>query len=117
MNVEIHASRIRLTDAIRSQVSRRINFAAARFEDSIDRISVVLEDTNGPRGGDDKLCRIRIHMTGDRSPLIAETIQAETNVAIDVAADNISRQIARRLDRRSERRRNGRTTMEPAIAD
>lgn len=115
MNLEIHASRVRLTDSIRQQVQRRVDFAIGRFTDHVERVSVVLEDTNGPRGGDDKLCRIRVHLIGDRSPLIAETIQAEVSVSIDVAADNISRQIARRLDRRTESRRNTRPHLEAAM--
>ncbi|MCR9197550.1 MAG: HPF/RaiA family ribosome-associated protein [Planctomycetaceae bacterium] len=115
MNLEIHASRVRLTDSIRLQVQRRIEFATGRFHDHIERVSVLLEDTNGPRGGDDKLCRIRVHLVGDRQPLIAETTQAEVSVSIDVAADNISRQIAKRLDRRTESRRHARPNLEVAM--
>jgi len=115
MNLEIHASRVRLTDSIRQQVQRRVDFATGRFTDHVERVSVVLEDTNGPRGGDDKLCRIRVHLIGDRSPLIAETIHEQISAAIDVAADNISRQIAKRLDRRTESRRNTRPHLEVAM--
>ena len=116
MNLEIHASRVRLTEAIRQQVERRIDFATGRFTDHLERVSVLLEDTNGPRGGDDKLCRIRVHLTGDRNPLIAETIEGEVAAAIDIAADSISRQIARRLDRRTTGRRTARSA-EPAIVE
>lgn len=115
MNLEIHASRVRLTNSIREQVERRIEFATGRFSEHVERVSVLLEDTNGPRGGDDKLCRVRVHLVGDRSPLIAETVQAEVSVSIDVAADNISRQIAKRLDRRTETRRAGRSDLQAAI--
>jgi len=116
MNLEIHASRVPLTEAIRQQVERRIDFATGRFAEHLERISVLLEDTNGPRGGDDKLCRIRVHLTGDRNPLIAETVEAEVGAAIDIAADSISRQIARRLDRRTAGRRTARA-VEPATVD
>ncbi len=102
---DIHVSRVNVSEQTRDYLDRRLNFALDRFKDSIGDISVTLADINGPRGGVDKKCRIRIILVGDRKPIIAESLQDSLRPAIDLAADSASRAVARRIDKlRSDRR-------------
>lgn len=104
MKLELHSSRIEVSESIRSYVERRIAFALGRFTDVIDSVVVRLEDINGPRGGIDKLCRMRVRLIGQRSPIIAEVVDLETRVAVDLTAERVGRAVARNLDRLSNRR-------------
>lgn len=104
MKLELHSSRIEISESTRSYVERRIAFALGRFADVIESVAVRLEDINGPRGGIDKLCRMRVRLVGQRSPIIAEVVDLETRVAVDLTAERIGRAVARNLDRLSDRR-------------
>lgn len=104
MNFELHSSRISVSESTRSYVERRLAFAIGRFADVVRNIAVRLEDVNGPRGGVDKLCRIRVKLAGERNPVIAEVVDVEIRSAIDIAAERAGRTVARQLDRKTRRR-------------
>ena len=104
MKVELHASRLAVSNSTQAYVERRIGFALGRFADVIENVVVSLEDINGPRGGIDKSCRIRVNLTGQRAPIIATVLDVEIRAAIDMAAERVGRAVARQLDRRTPRR-------------
>ncbi len=105
MILEVHTSRIEVSNSLREYLERRIDFALGRFEESIRSVSVTLEDTNGPRGGVDQLCRILVSLQGERKPVIAEMTHDQLKAAIDLAAECAGRSVARTLDRRTKVRR------------
>jgi ribosome-associated translation inhibitor RaiA len=107
MILEVHASRIELSSSARAYLERRIEFALGRFEESIRSVSVTLEDTNGPRGGVDQLCRILVSLRGERKPVIAEQTHDQLRAAIDLAAECAGRSVSRTIDRRTHIRHRG----------
>ncbi len=104
MNLELYSSRIAVSESTQFYVERRLAFALGRFADVIQSVVVRLEDANGPRGGIDKSCRVRVKLTGQKNPVIAEVIDLEIRAAIDMAAERVGRAVARQLDRRTPRR-------------
>ena len=112
MNIHIQARGFALTDSLREHVERRLRFAFGWADDRLRQVSVRLWDENGPRGGEDKRCRIQIAFPGAPSVVIDDT-EADLYVAIDRAADRAGRSVARRL----ERQRDGRQGPLPAAAD
>lgn len=104
MKLELHSSRVDISDATRNYVERRIAFALGRFADVIHSVIVRLEDINGPRGGVDKLCRVRVKLEKRKTPIIAEVLTDEVPAAVDMASERVGRAVARQLDRRSSRR-------------
>ena len=112
MNIHIQARGFALTDSLREHVERRLRFALGWADDRLRQVSVRLSDENGPRGGEDKRCRIQIAFSGAPGMVIDDT-EADLYVAIDRAADRAGRSVARRL----ERQRDGRQGPLPAVAD
>lgn len=104
MRLELQSSRIDVSDSTQAYVERRIGFALGRFADVVQNVVVSLEDINGPRGGIDKSCRIRVKLLGRKVPVIADVLELEIRAAIDVAAERVGRAVARELDRRTRRR-------------
>ena len=104
MRLDINTSRIDLSTDIRDYVERRAEFALGRFEHAIVDITVSLEDTNGPRGGIDQQCKIRVNSTGERSPILSTHTHQEIKAAIDLAFETVSRTVAKSLDRRIKRK-------------
>jgi len=104
MKIEIQARGFRLTDALREHTERRLRVAFGSTIDRVRRIQVRLADDNGPRGGIDKRCALRIS-EGGRPPMLIDHHEADLYVAIDRAADRAGRSFARRLGRSTGGRR------------
>ncbi|MDP2811649.1 MAG: HPF/RaiA family ribosome-associated protein [Rhodocyclaceae bacterium] len=101
MRIDIQASGFELTDGLREHTERRLQFALSWASHDVRKVVVRLSDINGPRGGNDKRCRIQIPLP--RTPdIVIEDTEPDLYVAIDRAADRAERSLARRLERQRE---------------
>src|SRR5215831_3678307 len=89
---------------LRTYAERRLGFALGRFANRIGRVTVRIDDVNGPRGGIDKLCCINARLIPTGMVTIHE-IDANTVEAIDRVADRIARAVSVELERRRDRTR------------
>ena len=80
---------------LRRKVARRLG----KFADSIERVSLRTEDVNGPRGGIDRVCRVKVVLRGLPSVVI-EKRDAALNVAVALALDKVVRAVRKGLQRR-----------------
>ena len=103
MIISIQARGFELTEGLRAHTERRIRFALgwARFD--VQAVSVRLSDINGPRGGRDKRCLIRIPLTSGQE-VVVEDLDDDLYVAIDRAAGRCEQTLVRRLSRAREHR-------------
>lgn len=97
MHIDIQSSGLVLTESLRAYVKRRlqtsIGWAMTR------RLAVWLSDINGPRGGNDKRCKIEVRLNNGKSILIEDT-EPNMYTAIDRAAERADRAVARQLAKR-----------------
>lgn len=84
-------------------IERRLRFALARLGDRIERVIVILQDTNGPKGGIDKECRILATLQGCGA-IMATGADSEWTVAVDRATTRIGHTLARTIGRLRDRR-------------
>ncbi|HET7569843.1 MAG TPA: HPF/RaiA family ribosome-associated protein [Gammaproteobacteria bacterium] len=82
-------------DYIRGRLDRRLQ----KFDETIERTSVRIEDINGPRGGVDKRCRIKVVLSGLPSVVIEEH-HYSPRAAVDEALDRVERSVGRAIGRR-----------------
>ncbi|HET6726141.1 MAG TPA: HPF/RaiA family ribosome-associated protein [Gammaproteobacteria bacterium] len=82
-------------DYIRGRLDKRLH----KFDETVERTSVRIEDINGPRGGVDKRCRIKVVLSGLPSVIVEEN-HYSPRAAVDVALDRIERSIGRAIERR-----------------
>lgn len=107
MNVEIRARHCQLNPILEEQLVRRVHFALARFGDRIRRISAILDDINGPRGGEDQHCRIEVSLVPSGT-IMAEATDTEVTSAVGRAVERVARRVRDALDRkRTMRTRSG----------
>ncbi len=99
MNVDIRVRHGRLNPILLEQLERRIRFTFARFGSRIRRIVAVLEDINGPRGGEDQRCRIEVTMVPS-GMIMAEATDNEVASAVGRAVDRVGRRVRDTLNRR-----------------
>ena len=103
MQIVIRAKGFDLSAGLREHIERRLSFALDWAHDHVNRVSVLLSDLNGPRGGEDKCCRVQVATTGAADVVIDDT-EVDLYVAIDRAVDRAGRTLARRLARQREYR-------------
>ena len=84
-------------------IERRLRFALVRFGRRIEKVFVFLHDSNGPRGGVDKVCRILVKTRGCGAVVVTET-DAQWVAAVDRATTRIGHSVARHIDRTRQRR-------------
>lgn len=96
MRVQIRRHGIEATEELNQQVLRRIHFALGRFSTNICSIGVHLTDTNGPRGGPDKECRVLVN-TRSGDPVVIQELNVDIHAAVALAAERAGRAVARQL--------------------
>ena len=96
-----------LDAADKTYLRRKLGRKLGKFASSIERTSVRVEDVNGPRGGVDKRCRIKVVLTGLPSVVVEErhhVLQAALDGAV-ARAERAVRQTTQRRSMRPQRRR------------
>ena len=95
----IRAAQGDLSSSGRDYIRRKLGTRLGKFASSIERVSVRTEDVNGPRGGVDQLCRIKVVLRGLPS-VVFESRDASLNAAVDGALSGMERTVRRALRRR-----------------
>lgn len=98
MKLDIRARGLELTPTLRDLADRRVRYGLSRFGPVIRAVHVTLADVNGPKGGIDKLCRLRLRISAG-SPIVIEQVDERIERALDTAVDRAAQTVARQLDR------------------
>lgn len=104
MKIGIQCRGFSLTGAIAGRIHKRLACLLGRGIRGLRRVDVTLSDLNGPRGGIDKRCLIKVSIDGLR-PVIIEDVESDLYMAIDRAAGRASRTVVRRVALDNSRRR------------
>lgn len=99
MKLTILARHLDLGPELRDQLHRRLDFALGRLATAIRAVDVTIADINGPKGGADKQCRIRVRGPSLRM-IVIEHVGTEVLSTVSLAAERAGRAVARSLARR-----------------
>ena len=94
MNLQFTLRGIELDQSQTEVLRRKAEFAFSRCCQQLISMEVVLEDVNGPRGGDDKICRLILRFSGQPTTILEErgpSILAVASAAMDRAAHTLAR--------------------------
>ena len=83
----------------RAYIRRRLGEKLGKHAETIERVTVRLEDVNGPRGGVDQACRIKVVLSGLPSVVVEHTA-ASLKPALTGAVTSVERAVRRALQRR-----------------
>jgi len=98
MDVQLLDRNIGITPDQQSRIERCLLFAFDRFSSHIRTVDVALSDVNGPKGGDDLQCRMKIALHG-KGELIVEGKGISVKAVVAETADRAALAVSRRLDR------------------
>lgn len=83
----------------RAYIRRKLGIKLGKFAEAIERISVRVGDMNGPRGGSDQTCRIKVVLIGLPSVLV-ETRHASLQAAVDLGLTRTESAVRSSIGRR-----------------
>lgn len=83
----------------RASIRQKLGMKFGKFASSIERVSVRVKDVNGPRGGIDHVCRVKVVLSGLPS-VVYEAQDEFPDVAIGSALAGTERAVRRSLKRR-----------------
>ena len=86
-------------DALRQHVVRRLHANLSHWAGRLARVVVRLADTNGPRGGLDKVCSIQLDVLR-QEPLVVTAVSSDYFSAVDLAVRRAGRAASQTFDRR-----------------
>lgn len=98
MKIEIRTQGVRRSERLHEHIERRLNFGFDWAQNDVRRVIVSLSDINGPRGGNDKRCRLHIPLLRMRDVIIEE-VADDPLIAINRAVDRAARSLERRRSR------------------
>lgn len=83
----------------RDTIARKLGMKLGKFASSIERITVRLWDANGPKGGRDQVCQIKVVLSG-RPSVVVEHRDSTLQRAIDHAMRSAALAVRRSVQRR-----------------
>jgi len=112
MRIQITTQKMSLANTLREMVHTRLQHALGRLAQRIDEAVVSFEDVNGPRGGPDVQCRIRLFLR-PRGEVNVAAMGASPSAALSEAAQRAGRCLNSRVRRRWMLRRRSRESFSP----
>jgi len=111
--VSVRPRGLALRESQHAYIRRKVGRRLGRFAPNIERVSVRVTDVNGPRGGVDKLCRLRVVLRHMES-VVVERQHHDPRAAFDLALDAARQSVRERVRREFlERRRPARVGRRP----
>jgi hypothetical protein len=102
-----------IDDQDRDYIARKLGMKLGKFVSSIERITVRLSDANGPKGGHDQQCQIKVVLSGLPSVVVNET-DSTVPRTVDRAIDAVAIAVRRRVQRRRLKPLHHRSSQTPA---
>ncbi|WP_437728231.1 HPF/RaiA family ribosome-associated protein [Sorangium sp. So ce861] len=96
--VAVRSTGLAIDPDVRDYAHKRLGVRLGKFAAEIQRVSVRLEDVNGPRGGVDTVCRVKVVLRG-LPTVVAQDIAEGIREAIDRASHIAERSVRRAIGR------------------
>ena len=106
MELSVTGLNIDLTNESRTDIKQKTRQMFTKVCDSIQRIKVVINDINGPRGGKDMHCRVIIYAKGMPDIVVSDnqtTVLAAVNIALSRAKTTLLRKVKRKQQNQPNR--------------
>ncbi|WP_040767430.1 HPF/RaiA family ribosome-associated protein [Novipirellula maiorica] len=103
MKLVISSNRVAVGNKLRNYIESRLQQSFQRLDRWVQKVSVCLDDINGPRGGVCKQCRLVVTLNGAETVVVTETgasVGASVSKAIRRAGYAMTKRVKSRQDRR-----------------
>ena len=98
MNIKVQSRGFSLSQSLYDRVTSKLHLAIGHYGGRIRQVDVTLQDINGPRGGEDMQCVIKLKVNHFKSIVIHETAPNMYD-AINSCAQRVRRVVERHFNR------------------
>lgn len=98
MNIKIHSRSFKLSQPLYDHINSKLHLALGRYSGKVSRVEVKLMDVNGPKGGEDMNCLMKIRINHFKSVAVNATAE-DMYDAISICANNAKRVVERHFNR------------------
>jgi putative sigma-54 modulation protein len=98
MYLNINTQNITLSGELRNKIRAKFALLLQTDQHKIQSIQLTLTDINGPKGGQDKQCQIRLNLSGIPSILISQR-QSSMSKAFSCAYSKLTNTLRRKLSK------------------
>jgi len=99
MEIDVqHGDGLPHSEALEHYVRERVERLAPHYGDRLTRVRAFLKDSNGHKGGIDKICTLEARPSG-REPVVVEAQDEDWYAAVRNAEAKLERALGRRLER------------------
>ena len=111
----VRVTGVALSTDVQANIRRKLGMRLGKFAWSIERVTVRVRDANGPRGGVDQECTVKVVLSGLPSVVVRRR-HAALHVAIDEALHAVERAVRRSVGRRRMKPLHRRSSRPLAVA-
>ena len=111
ITAHVREAGVELDEEAREYIRRKLGMKLGKFAPSVERVSVRVFDVNGPRGGVDQRCLVKVVLSGLPSVVVERrhvTLDAAIDSAVRAAEHAVRRSVGKRrmkpLHRRHSKR-------------
>ena len=98
MKIQVYSKHFRITRELSAYIQRRAGYAFGQYRESIRGIIFTLSDVNGPKGGNDKQCKVTLQVKG-AGDIIVDQKRPDLIAAIHLATLRASNTASRKIER------------------
>ncbi len=98
MKIEVRFRALDASEPLREHLLRAVHFHLSRFGQELTSVSARIGDLNGPKGGIDKRCQLKLRGRRLGSIVVAD-VSADAYAAVDACAERAGRTVGRELER------------------
>lgn len=95
MKIDIQAQKLKLGQTFKQNVKVKIRRLFQHNSDDVNRINITVADVNGPKGGEDKVCKVNVSVGGGQNILVSardSSAYKAVTQAVKKASATLSRQ-------------------------
>jgi ribosome-associated translation inhibitor RaiA len=115
ISAHVRVAGVALSQDDDDDIRRKLGLRLGKFAWSIERVTVRAKDANGPRGGVDQECTVKVVLSGLPSVIVRRR-HAALHVAIDAALHAVEEAVRRNVRRRRMKPQHGRSVRQAAAA-
>ena len=98
MNITIKSRHVSLSSRARLAMQSRVKSSLESMDHYIRHVTITLEDVNGPKGGEDMTCKVKLSLLG-LEPVFVSSLESNSQGAFHVALSSAVGVLKKRLAR------------------
>ncbi len=104
MLIKIYAPGIEMSETLKHHAESKARLALGLFVEKVQRVDIFLSDVNGPKGGEDMVCKIKVSAVKN-STIVVQEKSENLRSAINICMHRLKRSAARKFSRMVDQKR------------